>query len=282
MLSGDKVPWYKNPLHLGVMIAALALAVSIIIYIHPIPQPRPDFIMSIDPMTGSVEQGGFIQSSVTVKSINGYNYPVTLSATGQPSTVIIAFNPASATPAYASGISITTKPNVPPNDYPIKINGIGGDGTEHSCTYILTVKSVPEQGISKGQTPEPYQIKIISPKNGDLVPISAGVEGEFSGELPRDQHMWLVVNPSTSAGLWWPQEGQINPTEGLPWAVDAWFGGDKDAGTRFDIAIVLLDKNDNQLYQNYINQKGRETGDWPGIPLPASAKIADKITVIRK
>jgi len=283
MLSDDKVHWYKNPPHIGVVIAALALVVSIIIYIHPIPEPKTDFVMSIDPMTGSVEQGGFIQSSVTVKGINGYNHPVTLSATGQPSNVIIAFNPTSdeATPAFNSGISITTKPNVPPNDYPIKIKGIGADGIEHSCTYILTIKLIQEQYISNGQTPEPYQIQIISPNSADLVPILARVEGEFSGELPRDLHMWLVVNPSTSTGLWWPQKGQINPTEGRPWIIDAWIGEDKDAGKRFDIAVVLLDKNDNQLFQNYM-QKGQETGDWLGIPLPANAIIADRITVIRK
>jgi len=127
-------------------------------------------------------------------------------------------------------------------------------------------------------TPE---IKTISPKEGDEVPVAIIVSGTISGELPKGQYMWVVINPHPSPGQWWPQGGRISPWRGQ-WDVQTWVGREKeDIGKEFDIAVILVSEKDDQYYRNYL-RTGQETGSYPGIPLPASANILDRITVVRK
>ncbi len=139
-MSENNVPWYKSPSHWGVIIAALALIVSIGVYIHPIPSSpsQPDFSISVDPLLEHADAGEIIQTRVTVKSINSYDYPVVLSLVGLPYTSCF-FNPRQATPTYTSTVSIAVPLESDFVEYPLNIKGIGGDGREHSCTYILSV-----------------------------------------------------------------------------------------------------------------------------------------------
>lgn len=129
-------------------------------------------------------------------------------------------------------------------------------------------------------TPAPIVIKITEPKEGDIVPISTIVSGIVSGEMPEGRYMWLAVNPQKAPGQWWPQGGQITPLQGK-WDIQTKFGEAQDAGTKFEIAVILINKEDNQYYQDYLT-KGQKTGSYPGIPLPASAKIMDSISVMRE
>ena len=127
--------------------------------------------------------------------------------------------------------------------------------------------------------PLPVEIKIIDPKEGDKVPIYATINGTISGNLPDNQYMWLVVNPHTSPGKWWPQGGRISPWKGQ-WNMGAQFGGEGDTGTKFDIAVVLLNEKDDQSYLDYI-MKGQQTGILNSTFLPATANMMDKITITR-
>lgn len=64
--------------------------------------------------------------------------------------------------------------------------------------------------------------------------------------------------------------------------VEVWLGREEeDVGIEFDIAVILVNEEDDQYYSNYL-ARGKETGDYPGIPLPPSANIMDVITVFRK
>ncbi len=61
-----------------------------------------------------------------------------------------------------------------------------------------------------------------------------------------------------------------------------WIGQEKeDIGKKFDIAVILMKEKYNQYYRDYL-RTGQKTGSYPGILLPASAKIIDRITVMRK
>ncbi len=136
-------PWYKDP---RIIISAIVVIIAAIIgatwaiLLNP---PPSDFSISVSPMQGSVQQGGVIQTTITVKSVHGYEHPVSLSPSGHPSNAVIAFIPpfGDATPAYASTMTINVGLQVPPGDYTIIINGTGADGKENSCKYILTIKS---------------------------------------------------------------------------------------------------------------------------------------------
>jgi len=63
---------------LGLIVAILAVLVTIYIYSNPI--TKPDFEISVYPLEGSINQGGVIQTTITVKAIGDYGYPVSLSS----------------------------------------------------------------------------------------------------------------------------------------------------------------------------------------------------------
>lgn len=290
----------KTAIYLGIIIPILAIVVSIIIWLLGL---EHDYNISVDPMDGVVQQDGVIQTTITVKGIHGYEYNVSLSASGQPSDVVVTFAPpmGGPKPAFTSNVMVDVGSDVPIGSYEIIIKGIGADGKEHSCTYILSViqkpvtpsetteeeeeeiqeeeEALPEEEPEDKPVPFP-EIEIISPEEGDEVPISIIVSGSFSGELPEGQYMWVVINPHPSPGQWWPQGGRIDPRE--EWEIPIWLGREKqNIGDKFDIAVILVNEEDNQDYVDYL-KTGEETGSYPGILLPDSADIVDRITVIRK
>lgn len=155
MANENKKPWYSAPTYLGIIVAIVAIVVTIIIWIWPNPPPPSDFSMSIDPMFGAIQAGGVLQTTVTVKGIHGYDHVVSLSASGQPAGIVIAFVPpfGAAKPSYTSGVTINVNSNVPAGDYTITIKGIGADGKEHSCSYTLTVKTPVTPTPTSTETP---------------------------------------------------------------------------------------------------------------------------------
>ncbi len=93
--------------------------------------------------------------------------------------------------------------------------------------------------------------------------------------------MWVVINPHTSPGQWWPQGGPIDPWGGR-WNAPVVLGREvEDKGVEFDIAVILVDEEDNNQYNAYL-ETGVATGNYPGKPLARSAVIVQKITVKRK
>lgn len=204
-------------------------------------------------------------------------------------------------PSFTSNVTIKVGPDVPAGSYEIKIKGMGADGTTHNCTYILIIQkpTTPSETIEEEEEEIPEderdeeeeaveeeeeteeesfpEIGIISPKEMDEVPISTMVAGTFSGELPEEQYMWVVINPHPSPGQWWPQ-GRIDPRE--EWEILVWLGREENIGDKFDIAVILVNKEDNDYYLDYL-KTGEETG-YPGIPLPDSTVFMGRITVIRK
>jgi hypothetical protein len=102
----------------------------------------PDFNISVNPMEGEVQQGGVIPTTVSVVGIQEYDHTVRLSASGQPSGIVISFvSPfREAKPFYTSRVTIYVSQNVLAGNYKIFIKGTGADGKEHSCIYTLTVK----------------------------------------------------------------------------------------------------------------------------------------------
>lgn len=149
----------------------------------------------------------------------------------------------------------------------------------------IATKTITLNIVSAGNVPEPIEsqleIKITSPKPQSVVELVSSISGTYEGELPQNKYMWVVINPHPSPGQWWPQGGRISPWEGS-WHVQANFGRKiEDAGAKFDIAVILVNQDDDQHYYTYL-QNGERTENFPGEPLVPSAKIMDKVTVIRK
>jgi hypothetical protein len=151
--------WYKNPIIMLPIIVAIVVPISVVFVAHWLaPPPSSDFSLSVKPMIGEVSASGVIQTTITVKGLHGYDHTVSLSASGQPTGIVISFAPpfGEAKPSYTSGVTIKVDADVPEGKYETKIKGMGADGKEHNCNYILTVNPMPF-------TPTPTQVPTATP-----------------------------------------------------------------------------------------------------------------------
>ena len=289
MSNENKRPWYRGSANLGVIaaISIVAIVVSIIVWLWPNPPPPPDFSISVSPMQGSVQPGGVIQTTITVKGIHGYEHPVSLSASGQPSDVVITFIPPSeeATPAYASTMTINVGSNVPASDYTVIIKGMGADGKEHACKYILTIKPTivtPTSPPTPSPTPsvKAYEVEITYPYDGATVEIRETVRGT-SQKIPEGQAIWIMVYPHV-IGRYYPNNDPVGVQANGDWTSLTSIGIEEDVNRKFDIIAVLVDKRAQDAFNAYLKQ-AKDTQTWPGFErLPEGATIYVRIIVTRK
>jgi hypothetical protein len=277
------------------IIAVIGIVVAIILAYYGWTLLNQDFIISVNPMNGQIQQQGVLSTTVTVKGDNGYKNTVSLGAISESSGIVVSFTPplGGALPAYTSNVLINVGTNVQVGTHKIEIKGQGDDGKEHSTYYTLTVLPPPteKQTPTLTSTPistltptstisPPIDVKIKSPTYGEIVSVSTIISGTSSGELPKGQYMWVAINPEKAPGLWWPQGGRITPLNGQ-WDVQAWMGGDQDKGTKFKIIVISLDEEGDKYYLDYL-AKGQKTGSYPGNPLPANVNILANISVTRQ
>jgi uncharacterized repeat protein (TIGR01451 family) len=232
MSNENGTPRDKKLRYFGLIIAIVAIVVTIILAIWQYSPPPPDFSISINPMQGAVHQGGVITTAVTIKCVHGYEEPVSLSATGQPSGVVLAFVPQSgeAKPSYTSHVTINVNSNVLVGDHKITINGIGADGKEHRCSYTLTVKP----SFTPTSTPTPTSTKVLpqldiihttlleEPQIGEeaLVTVSIQNRGDcraknitLTESIPSSISVSSVAGASSSSGNLVIWSGELKPGE---------------------------------------------------------------------
>jgi len=101
---------------------------------------EPDFNVSVTPASGSVLQGGSINTTVKVDIIGSEN--VKLDTMDAPSGSTVNFAPTSGIKTFISTMTIKTAPNTPSRIYDIVIVGTHGDKTR-TARYILRV-GLPE------------------------------------------------------------------------------------------------------------------------------------------
>ena len=149
MSVNNRRPWYKKPaIILPIIIAASGVIAGIIFGIRSTPTPpTPTFIMSIDSLKDSVQQGKIIQRTITVENIIGFNkYTVSLSATGKsnslPGGMLLNFTPQTGIPkpTYTSNFVVSIDKSVPIGEYEILIKGTGSTGYDYTCLYTLNVE----------------------------------------------------------------------------------------------------------------------------------------------
>jgi hypothetical protein len=283
MPNGNGRPWYRDP---RIVISIVAIVVTIIIWLWPNNSP-PDFSISVSPMQGSVQPGGGIRTTITVKGIHGYEHPVSLSASEQPSGVVATFAPQIGKPAptFTSNVMINVGSNVPASDYTVIIKGTGADGKEHACKYILTIKPTTVTPTSP-PTPSPtpsvkaYEVKITYPYDDDTVEIREMVRGT-SQKIPEGQAIWIMVYPHV-VGRYYPQDNPVDVQANGDWTSLIYIGIEEDVNRKFDIIAVLADKRAQDAFNAYFT-KAKDTNTWPGLErLLEGATIYDRITVMRK
>lgn len=96
------------------------------------------FSLSANPTAVTVAQGSSGTSTITSTTTGGFNDPVTLSASGQPSGVTVSFNPASITGTGTSTMTMDVGSATAPGTYTITVTGTSGTTTA-TTTVTLTV-----------------------------------------------------------------------------------------------------------------------------------------------
>ncbi|WP_419997110.1 M4 family metallopeptidase [Streptomyces boninensis] len=112
---------------------------------------QPDFSMSLNPTSGTVQPGNSATSTVGTTTTHGAAQTVALSATGQPSGVTVSFSPASVTSGASSTMTVAVAASAANGTYPITVKGTGTTAS-HTVTYNLTVGTGGPTGCSSSET----------------------------------------------------------------------------------------------------------------------------------
>jgi kumamolisin len=94
---------------------------------------------SLSATAASVKDGSTGTSTVTETVTNGFNSPVTLTASGLPTGVTAAFSPTSITGAGTSTLTFTASSTATAGSYTITVTGTPASGTAKTTTLTLTV-----------------------------------------------------------------------------------------------------------------------------------------------
>jgi glycosyl hydrolase family 113 len=110
------------------------------------PVEDPDFALSINPATISLNRGTSRTSVITITRSGGFTGSVALSASGLPAGVTATFNPTPATD-MSSTIALAAANAAAAGTVTVTITGVGGNITR-STTLILTVDAPPAPDVT--------------------------------------------------------------------------------------------------------------------------------------
>jgi kumamolisin len=161
--------------------------------------PAAGFSLSASPNAVSVAQGSSGTSTITSTTTGGFNSAVTLSASGQPTGVTVAFNPTSITGTGTSTMTMTVGATTVPGTYPITVTGTSGSTTE-TTTVTLTVTGTTG---SFTVTDSPKTLTVARGATG-LSKITTAVSGGFNAAISltasgQGNGVKVTFNPSTIA-----------------------------------------------------------------------------------
>jgi hypothetical protein len=126
----------------------------------------------------------------------------------------------------------------------------------------------------------PLTVQILQPPDKDFVPYETEVSGHYEGNL-AGRNLWVIVHPEGS-DLYYPQKPA--KVQDKSWLVMARFGKEdtpEEGGKKFDISVYLASSQADQTLQEYVNE-AKNTGNWPGIPLPSGLTQLDQVRVARQ
>jgi hypothetical protein len=128
--------------------------------------------------------------------------------------------------------------------------------------------------------PSTPEISITFPKNNDSIEQTTRVEGTFKNVRNQDR-VWVFINP-IDVFRYFPQNSFADLDANGTWTSLCYFGQDRDTGKKFEIIVVLLEKEAIKQVQNYLkDSKNRQ--DWSGMKgIPENSIIYERKIVVRK
>ncbi|MFF4370659.1 M28 family peptidase [Streptomyces sp. NPDC001594] len=102
------------------------------------PSGQGDFSLTLNPASGSVQQGASVTTTVATSTTTGQAQQVTLSASGLPAGVTASFNPATVQSGQSSTLTLTASSTTAPGPSTVTVKGQGAT-LAHTADYALTV-----------------------------------------------------------------------------------------------------------------------------------------------
>ena len=109
------------------------------------PAPPPDFTVTESPHSRTVIRGSSASYTISVTATNGFNAPVTLSASGLPAGTTATFNPSAINGSGSSTLTLATGSTTPPGTFTVHVTGTSGT-TTRSTHVVLIVEAPPPAG----------------------------------------------------------------------------------------------------------------------------------------
>src|ERR1035438_8494977 len=94
--------------------------------IVPLGQPTPDFTISGNPGSQTVNPGGSTSYTVSVGALSGFSGTVNLSVSGLPTGATAAFSPTTVSGSGSSTLTVTTTTEVATGNTTLTITGTSG------------------------------------------------------------------------------------------------------------------------------------------------------------
>jgi len=157
MSNGTSRPWYENALLLAVagsIIAVIGQLAGTVIPIMYGPEDVSDFSVAVDPVEATLflfpESNAYAISppvwNVRIENYHSilrpYRFGVLLKNLGTPEGMALKFHLAEIHPGDVSrmNFSLSDPSSLAEGEYPIAIQGIGGDGRTRNTTFFLYVR----------------------------------------------------------------------------------------------------------------------------------------------
>jgi pseudomonalisin len=231
---------------------------------------NPDFTISAAPVSVSAVQGGSGTSTITTAVSGGFNYAISLSATGLPGGATATFNPTSiAAPGSGSStLTLTAGASTATGTYTVTITGSGGTKT-HTATISFTVTAAPPVGVLT---------------NGDFE------TGNFTGWSTSGTAS--VTAGAAHSGSYGAMLGSTSPTNGDSSAVQTftvpasgtstlsfWYKNTCPDTVTYDWATATVKDNATSSTSTVLAKTCTTSGSWTQVSFDLSASAGHSVTL---
>ncbi|MEU4733271.1 M28 family peptidase, partial [Streptomyces sp. NPDC023588] len=221
-----------------------------------------DFSMTLNPSSGTVQQGGTVTTTVATTVTTGTAQSVTLTATGLPSGVSASFNPATVQSGQSSVLTLTATSNAAPGASTVVIKGQGA-ALSHTVDYTLNVGGTqpgndpPDISVANVQAHLAQFNTIASQNGGHRRAGSAGYNQSLAYVKGKLQAAGYTVTEQNCSSCTYPSNNLIADWPGGPADQVVMFGAHLDSvsagpgindngsgsATLLENALVLAQKN---------------------------------------
>ncbi|MFD7256451.1 M28 family peptidase [Streptomyces sp. NPDC059874] len=221
-----------------------------------------DFSMTLNPASGTVQQGGTVTTTVGTTVTTGTAQSVTLTATGLPAGVSASFNPATVQSGQSSVLTLTATANATPGAATVVVKGQGST-LSHTVDFALNVGGTqpgndpPNINVANVQAHLTQLNTIASQNGGNRRAGSAGYTQSVAYIKGKLQAAGYTVTEQNCSSCTYPSNNLIADWPGGPADQVVMFGAHLDSvsagpgindngsgsATLLENALVLAQKN---------------------------------------